>query len=64
MATRTTVIDYCDGCHKKDGSETPSTTKLIIGPDEYDLCQMHGDRFRAMLADALAPAPTSTALSA
>jgi len=64
MATRTTVIDYCDGCYKKDGTEAPATTKLILGPDEYDLCQTHGDRFRAMLADALAPVTTTTALSA
>ncbi|MFF1908600.1 hypothetical protein [Kitasatospora sp. NPDC058218] len=53
----------CDGCLKKEGKEVDAVMKLIIGPDEYHLCGPHGEKFRALLAEALGTT-TDTALSA
>ncbi|MFJ9771840.1 hypothetical protein ACIRVF_11400 [Kitasatospora sp. NPDC101157] len=56
-----TVIEKvdCDACLKK-GEEVDAVMKLIIGPDEYDLCERHGEKFRALLAEALG---TTTAIT-
>ncbi|MEU5383697.1 hypothetical protein [Kitasatospora cineracea] len=61
MATVVIKETDCDACLKKDGSEVPAVERLAIGPDKYDLCQTHYDRFRGLLAEALAPVHTLAA---
>ncbi|MCX4685496.1 hypothetical protein OG401_14430 [Kitasatospora purpeofusca] len=53
----------CDGCLKKEGREVDAVMKLIIGPDEYHLCESHGEKFRSLIAEALGNT-TDTAQSA
>ncbi|GAA4104759.1 hypothetical protein [Streptomyces hundungensis] len=40
----------CDACTAK-GETVEGVTELTIGPDSYDLCQEHADRFAAYFAD-------------
>ncbi|MGW2710739.1 hypothetical protein HKX69_05910 [Streptomyces argyrophyllae] len=63
MARIVTTTIYCDGCKKKGLGEVPATVELKIADDEYDLCDEHGSRFRAMLREALGDAQ-NVALSA
>lgn len=53
----------CDGCKKKGLDDVPGTVSLTIMGDEYDLCDEHGNKFRALLAEALGDAE-NMALSA
>ncbi|MGW2539293.1 hypothetical protein ACWC5I_00075 [Kitasatospora sp. NPDC001574] len=53
MARKVIETLSCDACLKKEGTEVDAVMKLTIGPDEYDLCEMHGEKFRALLAEAL-----------
>ncbi|MFD4608264.1 hypothetical protein ACFWOT_09120 [Streptomyces sp. NPDC058440] len=62
MARRVVETITCDACAKK-GAEVAGTVTLVIMGDKYDLCDEHGNRFRAMLADALGNTG-DTALSA
>lgn len=52
MARKVITEITCDGCRKK-GLEVPGTVSLTIMGDEYDLCDEHGERFRALLDEAL-----------
>ncbi|MFD4904968.1 hypothetical protein [Kitasatospora purpeofusca] len=62
MAQRVETMLDCDACLKKEGTEVDAVMKMTIGPDEYDLCEMHGKKFRALLAEALGtPAHTLAA---
>ncbi|WP_326827439.1 hypothetical protein [Streptomyces sp. NBC_01751] len=53
MAKRVVTSIYCDGCKKKGLGEVAATMELKIAGDEYDLCDEHGNKFRALLAEAL-----------
>ncbi|MFF9649699.1 hypothetical protein [Streptomyces sp. NPDC014622] len=53
MARKVVTTIYCDGCKKKGLGEVPGTVELKIADDEYDLCDEHGGKFRALLAEAL-----------
>ncbi len=55
MARKVVETVTCDACTKK-GLEVPGTVSLTIMGDAYDLCDEHGERFRASLAEALGPA--------
>lgn len=61
MARKVVETITCDGCMKKD-MEVPGTVVLSIGDDRYDLCDEHGEKFRALLREALGH--SDTALSA
>ncbi|MFD8594538.1 hypothetical protein ACFV1L_06015 [Kitasatospora sp. NPDC059646] len=61
MAKKLIKATDCDACLKKDGSEVPAVEVLTIGPDQYDLCETHYDRFRGLLSEALAPSHTLAA---
>ncbi|MER6382109.1 hypothetical protein ACWDBD_38805 [Streptomyces sp. NPDC001118] len=56
MARKVITTIYCDGCKKKGLGEVPATVELTVGDDAYDLCDEHGDKFRALLAEALGAA--------
>ncbi|MEV0471009.1 hypothetical protein [Streptomyces prunicolor] len=62
MARKVITTITCDGCKKK-GMEVPGTVGLTVMGDEYDLCDEHGNKFRALLAEALGDA-ANPALSA
>lgn len=55
-------IVTCDGCTAK-GEEREAVTSLDIAGDSYDLCDEHGERFRAYFAD-LFNVKSTTAVSA
>ncbi|MYX26071.1 hypothetical protein GTY75_05205 [Streptomyces sp. SID8381] len=40
----------CDGCKKKGLDDVTATVELKIADDEYDLCDEHGGKFKAMFA--------------
>ncbi|WP_043470262.1 hypothetical protein [Kitasatospora sp. MBT66] len=63
MARKVETMLDCDACLKKEGTEVDAVMELTIGPDEYHLCEPHGNKFRALLAEALGTA-TDAALSA
>jgi hypothetical protein len=52
MARKVVETITCDGCKKK-GIDAPGTVSLTIMGDQYDLCDEHGNKFRALLAEAL-----------
>lgn len=53
MARKVVTTITCDGCKKIGKGDVPATVELKIGNDEYDLCDLHGEKFRVLLADAL-----------
>jgi hypothetical protein len=63
MARRVVETITCDGCKKKGMEDVPATMSLKIADDEYDLCDPHGNKFRALLAEALGET-SNAALSA
>ncbi|MET8702758.1 hypothetical protein ABZW10_28445 [Kitasatospora sp. NPDC004723] len=52
MAKKIVTTLECDACAKK-GEEVIAVMQLTIGPDEYHLCEIHGEKFRGLLAEAL-----------
>jgi hypothetical protein len=55
-------VVHCDACDKK-GDERDATTTLSVAGDSYDLCDEHGEKFRAYF-EALFTTETTTAQSA
>jgi hypothetical protein len=39
-------VVHCDACDKK-GEERDATTALSVAGDSWDLCDEHGEKFRA-----------------
>jgi hypothetical protein len=62
MARKVVETITCDGCKKK-GIDAAGTVSLTIMGDQYDLCDEHGNKFRALLAEALGDT-SNVALSA
>ncbi|MDX3206082.1 hypothetical protein [Streptomyces scabiei] len=61
MKKMITVV-HCDACAKK-GDEQDASTTLSIAGDSYDLCDQHGEKFRAYF-EALFTAEMTVAQSA
>ncbi|WP_333745364.1 hypothetical protein [Streptomyces sp. IBSBF 2950] len=61
MKKMVTVV-HCDACAKK-GEEQDANTTLSVAGDSYDLCDEHGEKFRAYF-EALFTAEMTTAQSA
>ncbi|MFF4706912.1 hypothetical protein [Streptomyces sp. NPDC001297] len=55
-------VVHCDACAKK-GEERDATTGLSVAGDSYDLCEEHGEKFRAYF-EALFTAEMTVAQSA
>lgn len=53
MARKVVTTITCDACEKKGLTEVPATMELKIAEDEYHLCDEHGSKFRALIAEAL-----------
>ncbi|MET8164672.1 hypothetical protein ABZT34_10490 [Streptomyces sp. NPDC005329] len=61
MKKMVTVV-HCDACAKK-GEERDAITSLSVAGDSYDLCDEHGEKFRAYF-EALFTSEMTTAQSA
>ncbi|MFI0553439.1 hypothetical protein [Streptomyces scabiei] len=53
MARKVVTTITCDGCKKIGKGEVPATVELKIGDVQYDLCDPHGEKFAALLFEAL-----------
>ncbi|MCZ4119052.1 hypothetical protein [Streptomyces sp. H39-S7] len=51
----------CDAHQAGGANDEPATVVMTIGPDQYDLCEKHADKFRDYFRDLFKAAKENAA---